>query len=91
MQYKDKIKHGTILILYHKNLPKIQGICVSTFDTYCILRSLQSGYNFKVFYSNPYLKVSQIKDIDFYFLRFVRIKFSLLNINFRVFRNLSKM
>lgn len=86
---KYKIKKGTLLILYNKQKPKIQGICIATFKDYCILKSLQSGYEYKVFYSNRYLKVA--KDIDFRLLVLLDIGLSLKRINFRVLHNLLKI
>ena len=87
---KQKIKKGSILILYNKDKPKIQGICVATFDKYCVLRSLQSGYDYKVFYSNKYLKVAKVEDIDFSFLRFLDVRFRLDGINTKVFEKILK-
>ena len=86
--YKD-IKIGDVLMLYHQNKPKIQGICVSCFDDYCILRSLQSGFEYKVFYSNSCLKKKGVLDIDFTFLKFLDIKYSLERVNKRVFELLN--
>ena len=70
----NNIKTGDVLILYHQNKPKIQGICVACFEKYCTLRSLQSGFEYTIFYSNPYLKKKRIADIDFrkiYFYNYV--------------------
>lgn len=85
---KYKIKKGTLLILYNKQKPKIQGICIAAYKDYCILKSLQSGYEYRVFYSNPCLKVT--KEIDFRLLVLLDIGLSLKRINFRVLQNISK-